>query len=96
MLVVLVKVTVEPDALAEFEPAILENAAASVANEPGCLRFDVNQREDDPTEWMFYEAYQDAAAFEAHRASAHYRKYAAIADRLVTSKTITRYVTKNA
>ena len=95
MLIVLVHVTVRPEALAEFEPAILENAAASVATEPGCVRFEVSRREDDPSAWMFYEVYTDAAAFEAHRASAHFAKYAAVADRAVTSKTVARYLTRN-
>jgi (4S)-4-hydroxy-5-phosphonooxypentane-2,3-dione isomerase len=95
MLIVLVSVTVRSDALAEFEPAILENAARSVADEPGCVRFDVSQREDDPTAWLFYEVYTDGAAFEAHRASPHYAKYALVADRVVTSKSISRYTSKN-
>lgn len=95
MLIVLVNVTVKAEALAEFEPAILENAAASVANDPGCVRFDVNQREGDPCAWMFYEVYADAAAFESHRAIAHYAKYAQVADRAISSKTIARFVTKN-
>jgi (4S)-4-hydroxy-5-phosphonooxypentane-2,3-dione isomerase len=95
MLIVLVKVTVRPESLAEFEPAILENAARAVADEPGCVRFDVSRREDDPGEWLFYEVYEDAAAFDAHRASPHYAKYAAVADRVLTSKTLTRYVTRN-
>lgn len=95
MLIVLVNVTVKDEALAEFERAILENAARAVADEPGCLRFDVSQREDEPTSWMFYEVYKDAAAFDEHRASAHYMKYAQVADRVLTSKIITRYVSKN-
>jgi quinol monooxygenase YgiN len=95
MLIVLVKVTVKREALEEFESAILENAARALADEPGCLRFDVSRREDDPTEWLFYEMYADGAAFEAHRASAHFAKYQTVADRVLTSKTLIRYVTRN-
>lgn len=95
MLIVLVRVTVEQDALAEFQAAILENAARSVADEPGCMRFDVSQREDNPAEWLFYEVYRDAPAFDAHRASAHYARYAAVAERVIRSKTIARYQSKN-
>ena len=95
MLVVLVQVTVRAGMLAEFERAILINAESARTREPGCLRFDVSQREDDPTQWMFYEVYQDGAAFDAHRASAHFAAYQEVADRVVASKTLTRYTTRN-
>ena len=48
MLVVLVQVTVKGDMLAEFERAILANADSARTKEPGCVRFDVSQHEDDP------------------------------------------------
>ena len=69
--------------------------ARAVADEPGCVRFEVSHREDDATRWLFYEVYTDAAALDAHRASAHYAKYAQVADRVLTSKTITRYAARN-
>ena len=95
MLVVLVQVTVKNEMLAEFERAILVNADSARTREPGCVRFDVSQREDDPSQWLFYEVYKDAAAFEAHRASAHFAAYQQVADKAVLSKTLTRYTTKN-
>jgi (4S)-4-hydroxy-5-phosphonooxypentane-2,3-dione isomerase len=95
MLVVLVHVTVREELLAEFERAILTNADSARTREPGCVRFDVSQQEDDPTRWMFYEVYRDPAAFEAHRASPHFAAYQQVADRAVASKTLTRYVPKD-
>jgi autoinducer 2-degrading protein len=95
MLVVLVQVTVKTEMLAEFERAILINADAARTREPGCVRFDVNQREDDPAQWLFYEVYKDAAAFDAHRASAHFAAYQQVAEKVLLSKTLTRYATKN-
>jgi autoinducer 2-degrading protein len=95
MLVVLVQVTVRKDMLAEFERAILANAESARSREPGCLRFDVSQREDDPAQWLFYEVYTDAAAFDAHRASAHFAAYQQVADKALAAKTLTRYATKN-
>ena len=95
MLVVLVQVTVRQELLAEFERAILTNADSARTREPGCVRFDVCQQEDDPTRWMFYEVYRDAAAFEAHRASPHFATYQLVADRAVASKMLTRYEVKN-
>jgi (4S)-4-hydroxy-5-phosphonooxypentane-2,3-dione isomerase len=95
LLVVLVQVTVKSEMLDEFERAILANAESARTREPGCIRFDVSQREDDPAQWLFYEVYTDGAAFEAHRASPHFAAYQQIADRALLSKTLTRYTTKN-
>jgi autoinducer 2-degrading protein len=94
MLVVLVTVTVRREMLAEFERAILANADAARTREPGCVRFDVNQKEDDPLQWLFYEVYRDSAAFEAHRASPHFAAYQQVADRALMSKTLSRWTTK--
>lgn len=95
MLVVLVQVTVRPEMLAEFERAILANADAARTREPGCLRFDVGQKEDEPTAWMFYEMYRDGVAFDAHRATPHFAAYQQVADRALLSKTLTRYTIRN-
>jgi autoinducer 2-degrading protein len=95
MLVVLVQVTVKREQLPEFERAILANADGARAREPGCLRFDVSQHDEDPTRWMFYEVYRDAAAFEAHRATPHFAAYQQVADRALASKTLTRWTARN-
>ena len=95
MLVVLVQVTVRTEMLAEFERAILANADAARSREPGCVRFDVSQGEEDPTQWLFYEVYKNAAAFEAHRASPHFAAYQQVADKALVSKTLTRFTAKN-
>ncbi len=47
------------------------NASASV-REPGIARFDVVQQTDDPTRFVFVEAYRTAAAPVAHKETAHY------------------------
>lgn len=44
-----------------------DHVAASRA-EPGCLRFDIAQSEDDPMVWTLSEIFVDAAAFAAHQA----------------------------
>jgi len=59
----------------KFKAAILENAAASVT-EPGCRQFDVLVEESNPHHVFLYEVYDNAAALEAHRATAHFRTYA--------------------
>jgi autoinducer 2-degrading protein len=85
-----VQVQVDPSRRAEFLAAITENAEASVRDEPGCLRFDVSSVEGDENQFVFYELYRDAAAFEEHRAAAHFRAWRAVADRTVVEQVNTR------
>ncbi len=71
MHVTLVYVHVRPEHLDEFIAATRANHEGSV-REPGNLRFDILQSADDPTRFVFYEAYVDADSARAHRETAHY------------------------
>ena len=66
-----VHVHVKPDTVDAFRAATLANARASLG-EPGVVRFDVAQQQDDPTRWVLVEVYRDAEAPAAHKATAHY------------------------
>ena len=80
MHVTLVHVHVLPERVGDFIEATRPNHAGAVA-EPGCLRFDVLQAPDDPTRFVLYEAYRDAAAAAAHKETSHYLAWkAAVAD----------------
>jgi (4S)-4-hydroxy-5-phosphonooxypentane-2,3-dione isomerase len=74
MLIVIVNVQVVEAAVQAFVSATLENARASLL-ESGIVRFDVIQREDDPTRFALIEVYRDAGAPAAHKATAHYAKW---------------------
>src|SRR5712671_6906181 len=65
----------------KFKAAILANAAASV-KEPGCRQFDVLVEDSNPHHVFLYEVYDNAAALEAHRATAHFKTYAETAARM--------------
>lgn len=75
MLILCVYVHVKPEAVAAFREATLENARNS-RREPGVARFDVMEQADDPTHFMLYEVYKDAAAQAAHKETAHYQVWA--------------------
>ncbi|MEA1951553.1 MAG: antibiotic biosynthesis monooxygenase [Planctomycetota bacterium] len=80
MYVVCVHVHVKPENRDDFISASLENATNTV-QEPGNLRFDVIQQDDDPERFMLYEVYLDADAFDAHKQTAHYATWRdAVAD----------------
>ena len=71
MYVVAVTIFVKPEFVRQFMDATYENARGS-RREPGNLRFDVSQSEDDPTRFLLYEAYATKADFTAHQQTAHY------------------------
>jgi len=57
--------------------------AVVVRSEPGCLAFDPFLRHDDERRWVVVEAYEDDAAFRAHMATEHNRRFnAAIAEHI--------------
>ena len=72
MLAIWVKVKVKPDQKKRFLEAIEVDALGSERDEPGCLRFNVLQDDQDENTYYFYEVYKDQAALEAHRAAPHY------------------------
>lgn len=43
--------------------------------EPGCRQYIGHQSAEDPRRFLFYELYDDQAALDAHRASAHYERF---------------------
>jgi (4S)-4-hydroxy-5-phosphonooxypentane-2,3-dione isomerase len=71
MLIVHVFVHVKPDSVDTFRAATLENARNSIL-EPGVVRFDVVQQEDDPTRFLLIEIYRTPADPARHKETAHY------------------------
>ena len=75
MYVLVVTINIKPERKKEFIASMLDDARCSVSNEPGCLRFDVIQDEQDPNRIYLYEAYKDKAAFDAHGKAPHFIKW---------------------
>ena len=71
MLIVHVFVHVKQESVDAFTAATLDNARHSV-REPGVLRFDVVQQEDDPTRFVLVEVYRTPADPARHKETAHY------------------------
>ena len=74
MYVVAVTVHVKPDRVEEFVQATLDNAR-NTRHEPGNVRFDVLQAEEDSSRFLLYEAYHSPAAFVQHQQTAHYLRW---------------------
>lgn len=55
---------------------ILRKLAEASRQESGCVSYIPHSLEGDPDTVLIYEQYKDGAAEEAHRQSAHFKKYA--------------------
>lgn len=87
VLVVTVAFRLRPGHAAAFLALVRDNARASLADEKGCLRFDVClPAGGDGSEVFLYEIYEGRAAFDAHLASPHYRAFDAATRGMVADK----------
>ena len=71
MLIVHVFVHVKPDSVDAFAAATLENARNSV-QEPGVVRFDVVQQDDDPARFLLIEIYRTPQDPGRHKETTNY------------------------
>ena len=61
-----------PERLEEYLANIAVHARNSSA-EPGCVRYEVLQDDDDPTTVCLFEVFEDEAALAAHRKTEQYK-----------------------
>jgi len=87
--VILVDFRLKPGAKATFRRLIDENARASCRDEPGCRRCVCESA--DGREIFLYEIYDDEAAFQAHLATDHYKRFNARTTPWVADKRIVKY-----
>ncbi len=78
---------IEPGHMAAFARLVAGQASASLG-EPGCRVFDVWHDPARPEEVFLYEIYDDAAAFDAHLATAHFRSFDAETRGIVAAKAV--------
>lgn len=81
-----VRFTCKDTASAEaYDRLVAETVEAIKADEPGTLVYATHLVEGQPLQRIFYELYQDRAAFEAHEASRATRRYLAERDQYLAS-----------
>jgi quinol monooxygenase YgiN len=59
----------------ELAALLTEQAAVVRQAEPGCLVYRPHRSTNDPDLFLFYEMYEDEAAFELHRKAPHLAAY---------------------
>ena len=75
MIALLVTIDIQPEFKERFMEELLLDAKGANDDEPGCLRFDVLQDNEDPNRVHLYEVYKDDAAIAAHREAPHFVKW---------------------
>ncbi|UYV36758.1 antibiotic biosynthesis monooxygenase [Rhodobacteraceae bacterium D3-12] len=91
MYAVVVVFQIKEGRMAEFVPAVVENARTSLTAEEGCLRFDVCTDESRASEVLLYELYANQTAFDIHLKSAHFKAFDHAVARMVESKDVRTY-----
>lgn len=66
---------IDPEHLDRYEELLVEEIAASVANEPGVLFLYAVSVTGNPEQVRIFEGYADQAAYEAHLLTPHFLKY---------------------
>jgi autoinducer 2-degrading protein len=89
--VIWVTFQIKPGTFEEFHKAALEDARDSVAKEAGCLQFDVLVPIAGTDRLSLFEVYTNRAAFDTHATLPHFHKFAAVAEKVVTGKTVTEW-----
>ncbi len=93
MFAVCVKFTVKPGLMPDFMPLMRQQARDSAMREPGCRRFDICSGGDAPETVFLYEIYDDAAAFQDHLDSAHFKAFDSAISALVAAKSVWTFPT---
>jgi quinol monooxygenase YgiN len=88
--VILARFKVTAGQMPAFLDYLARNAAASVADEPGCRRFDVLTAEAGGDEVVLYEIYDSPAAFEAHLQTPHFAAFATSTKPIVLHSSVER------
>ena len=61
------------DGQVEKIESILRELTKEVRREPGNLQFIVHRSHDDPKEFLLYEVYRSAQAFQDHQETPHFK-----------------------
>ena len=72
---VIAKLKVQPGKDADFEAAARQMIATVKESEPGTLTYVLHKNTKDPTEFVYYEVYQDQASFDSHGKTDHMKAF---------------------
>jgi len=82
-----VDLDIAPAELDKYLAAVKENGAATI-KEPGCREYHIMVSATNPNNVLLFEVYDNDAAAQAHRATEHFKKYAATTANMVTARNV--------
>lgn len=88
MFVVVVDWAVEPENAGIFSDMLEAQARISLQVEPACRQFDICRDVNRPGQFLLYEVYDDAAAFDLHLQTPHFASFSDQAAPLTLSKQV--------
>jgi quinol monooxygenase YgiN len=77
---------IDPAQVDAFAVATREVGQASVRTEEGCLVLYAVAEKDNPARVRVFEIYRDAAAYQVHLQTAHFKKFRATTDAMVKTR----------
>src|SRR5215467_7196086 len=88
MRAILAYLTTKPGKDTEFKEKMTAQAKRCLANETGCLQFDVVQDPKAPTRFVMLEIYKDDEAIKAHQESEHFKAFRPVVGDLLADRKI--------
>jgi quinol monooxygenase YgiN len=88
MRAIIAYLTTKPGKEAEFKEKMTAQAKRCLANEPGCLQFDVAQDPKNTARFVMLEVYRDEDAIKAHQESQHYKDFRPTVGELLAERRI--------
>lgn len=84
----LAELEIYPDQLNSYKAALKEEIEASIRTEPGVLTLYAVSVKGHPEQIRLFETYRDAASYQAHLQSRHFKKYKDQTQPMVKSLTL--------
>ena len=72
---VIAKLKTKSGSEAQFEQAARKMIETVRAQEPGTMQYVLHRSVKDPTEFVYYEVYQDQASLDSHGKTPHMREF---------------------
>ncbi|MCW9733321.1 antibiotic biosynthesis monooxygenase [Avibacterium sp. 20-15] len=82
----LVKVRVKPEYQVEFAQIVKNEMQIAIEKEEESWLIAAGTERNSPNQWLFFEIYADAKAYEQHRKTAHFQEYLAETAKMIEKK----------
>jgi quinol monooxygenase YgiN len=86
-LTVVAKITAHEDSVDSVKTELLK-LITPTRKEEGCIEYSLHQDNADPTVFIFYETWENAACLDRHMNSEHFREFVAAVGSLLADKVI--------